>query len=374
MHTGREEHRFRAYVKALFSNGDASTVLERLAQLEVPPPYRCRVKVVYSAQSPETVLNGEVEAGRNLKQLGPAAYLFVKGKEQVPLAALPFPDSSVSEHVRALVSVCKSDEWRHLRSAVGHVYPRLVSILLSQSEMVRGVKALKRATGHSMIVRAFSATERLHAGTEKTRRSVRGWTAEELDSAIANFEDRQQNLTSLDVEFFPTIGEHAHIRPTATCKIRKNGEVEVSGSFRLAYSTVAAHIAEVGDRKLRYYRGRGLRESHYVPRPLSITFSRPVFDDLQNVRDFVQVLVKYPHSIHAVAHGNPYAHVAVADMFDGSSFDVWAIPPRRLALMPGLKASEAAFVRLVHHVFDRFREGQVSTYDQEERRLDGATN
>jgi hypothetical protein len=74
--------------------------------------------------------------------------------------------------------------------------------------------------------------------------------------------------------------------------------------------------------------------------------------------------------MHAVAHGNPYAHLAMTDLLDGSSFDVWAVPPDRIALVPGIKASEGAFGRLVNYIFDSFGEGSIATYDQEERTLE----
>ena len=77
--------------------------------------------------------------------------------------------------------------------------------------------------------------------------------------------------------------------------------------------------------------------------------------------------------MHAVEHGNPYAHVKMTDMYDGSSFDVWAISPSRIALMPGLKASEAAFERIVDYIFDKFREGQIADYGNEGRTLKSIT-
>ncbi len=177
-----------------------------------------------------------------------------------------------------------------------------------------------------------------------------------------NIQDRPQVVTSLDVDFLPRVGGHSHIRPKARCKIRKAGEIEVSGSFQLAFDAVATQVARVGEKKLRFFHGRGLRETQYTPRPLAINYPSPLFDDVKVVRSFVQVLAKYPQSMHAVAHGNPYAHVRLTDLFEGSSFDIWAITPQRVALIPGLKASEAAFERIVHYIFDAFREGSGALF------------
>ena len=51
------------------------------------------------------------------------------------------------------------------------------------------------------------------------------------------------------------------------------------------------------------------------------------------------------------------------EALDGSSFEVWAISSNQLALIPGLKASEAAFERLTDYVFEKFREGKVRDYE-----------
>ena len=202
----------------------------------------------------------------------------------------------------------------------------------------------------------------------KRYKSIREWTDEELEEALLNIQDRQQIITSIDVDFFHKIGAYRHVRPRASCKIRKDGEIEVSGSFSLAIKAVATHVAEVGDKKLTFLSKRGLRESEYKPHPLAINFTHAVFDDVRAVRNLVEVLAKYPHSMHAVEHGNPYAHVKITDVFDGSSFDIWAFPPQRIALIPGLKASEAAFERMVHYIFDKFREGQLEEYGGNQER------
>lgn len=378
--SSREERDFEAYVQALFESCDDAQVVQGLAELDVPSPYRVRVKVVYADTSPIEVVNRLVDSGQitRLTTLS-ASYVYEaetghrhKEKVRVPFFLTEFKDEKLSKNVNAIIAVCKTYVWEGLRRFVSHQYPRLVPILLSQSELIRGARLLKQETGHDVHVKAFSAKEALQGITGKRRKSVREWTDEELDEALLNIQDRHQLLTSLDVDFFPRVGRHSHIRPKASCKIRKDGEIEVSGSFRLAFATVASQVARVGERKLKFFSGRGLREARYDPRPLAINFPRPVFDDVATVRNLVQILSKYPRSMHAVAHGNPYAQVRLTDLFDGSSFDVWAIPPQRIALIPGLKASEAAVERLIHYIFDTFREGQIATYDHEGRTLEGA--
>jgi len=374
-----EERDFELYIEALFKSGDETSVRSKLGELGVPPPYRVRVKVLYSSMSPVSVIDKLVERGI-IKRLSNESSTYVYdttiGRENlrevhVPFLITSFNTNSVSFCVQAMVGVCKTDQWKALRRFTRSNYPGLVPILLSQSELIQSAKRLIRITGHDVHVRGFSAYESLPGTTGKFRRSVREWTHEELDEALLTIQDRGQIITSLDVDFFPKIGPYTHVRPRTTCKIRKEGEIEVSGNFNLAFDAVATQVGQIGERKLGFFSKRGLRESAYKPRPLAVNFSRPVFENLEVVRNLVQLLTKYPHSMYAVEHGNPYAHVKLTDLFDGSSFDVWAIPPQRVALIPGLKASEAAFERLVHYIYDAFREGRLADYDHEGRTFDG---
>jgi len=376
--TREEERHFEAYVEALFRLDSYAKVLSELGRVSVPTPYRLRIKVLYSKESVKDVVNGLVEKGelQHLKEDSSTYILrttvgrIVRKRVRAPFLVADFNHTGLPENVQAIITICRAYEWDALRRFSRNTYPYLVPILLSQSELIKSAKRLKQVTGHSVNVKAVSAREAFNEKRGEHVKSIRMWTDEDLDNALLSIQDRQQMIVSLDVEFFPRIGDQAHVRPSAICKIRKTGEIEVTGSFELAFDAVASQIAQVGERKLRFFSGRGLRVSNYEPKPLAVNFVQPVFEKLDTVRDFVHILSKYPHSMHAVEHGNPYAHVRLTDVFDGSSFDVWAISPSRVALIPGLKATEGAFERLVHYIFDRFREGEIANYDYEGRALE----
>lgn len=379
--TPQDERDFEAYIEALFRLDDYATVHDKLGELNVPTPYRFRIKVLYSKTSIKNVIDGLVKKGRlQYHKEESRTYVFhttigqLKSREvRVPFLVISFDEKGLKENVQAIVAICKTDPWKALSRLFKETYPRLVPILLSQAELIQSAKRLRQITGHNVNVRALSAKEPFNAKKGDYKKSVRVWTDEELDKALLSIQDRHQIITSLDVEFFQRIGDQTHVLPSAICKIRKNGEIEVTGSYKLAFDAVARQIAEVGEKKLKFFSGRGLRVSDFKPKPLAVNFLQPVFEKLETVRDFVQLLSKYPNSMYAVMHGNPYAHVKLSDMLDGSSFDVWAISPSRIALMPGLKASEAAFERLVHYIFDKFREGTIANYDYEGRTLESSS-
>lgn len=379
--TPQQQYEFEAYVQALFKLDDYTRVHKELGRLAVPTPYRLRMKVLYSEKSVKDVIDGLLKEGtlENLKEEARTyTYNSMIGREVPKKVRLPFFVASFGqnvpqENVQAIVAICKADQWNAVAGLTKKAYPRLVPILLSQGELIKSAKRLKQVTGHDVNVKALSAKEPVNEKKGRQRKSVREWTLGELDKALLTIYDRRQIIYSIEVEFLQRIGDQTHVLPSARCKIRKNGEIEVTGSYELAFDAVATHIAKVGLKKLSFFSKRGLRVADYKPRPLAVNFEEPVFEKVDSVRDFVHMLTKYPHSMHAVEHANPYAHVKLTDVYDGSSFDVWAISPSRIALMPGLKASEAAFERLVHYIFDKFREGEIADYDYEGRTLDSST-
>ena len=364
----KQDRDFRAFVEELFRRLEKQGEPARLLDLEVPRPYQIRVKVVYSPSSPAFQLSQIAKRDARLRPLGDgnSTYIFKPTAQRdiaIPFVVLSFIDVGLGQRVAAIVSVCKRDSWIYLRRLLKAHYPGLVSIRLSQVELIDAARRLRHDTGHDIKVRAFSAKERIASTSIHHRRSVREWTYEQLDDVLELIQERRQVVTSMEFEFYPKIGELKHVLPRATCKILKHGEIEVSGSFRLVLESAVTHVARVGERKLGFYSDRGMRQAHYEPRPLAIDYSGPLFEDLRNVRLLVSILAKYPHSMRAVHHGNPYARVAVTDLLDSSAFEIWAVPPSRLTLIPGLKASEAAFERLVHYIFDAFREGRIANYE-----------
>jgi hypothetical protein len=367
----REESRFREFLSNLFSRASSESIVPDLLEVAVPEPYRVRVKVVFGEQDPGLVLSRLAERSGLLAQKGEQGIAFEleervgrKRKRQVScvFGVVGFEPAVASSCVRAIVSVAKYEEWRVLQRFFANRFPKIAPVLLSQHELLASARKLAHAANQEVRVRALSAREKVSNASRLGARSVREWTNEDLEAVIEETRERNQTITSLDLEFLPRSGPSVHVLPTTVCKLRKTGEFEAKGNLSIAFRSVAPEFAAVGQKKFEFLEGRGLRQSLYVPRPVSIAFPRAVFDEVEQVREFVTVLRKYPNSMYSVQHGNPYAQLTLTDYGDGSSFEIWAVPPDRIVLIPGLRASPAAFERIVHFVFDRFREGRLENY------------
>lgn len=370
LQTAEQRRQFEAFLAAVFALGDLSGITDALREMSPPAPYRIRMKAVYSTGPAERVFDALARDGlfQRVTPRGPGfTFDALKGTQidsRVFFAVLP----TGQPHVAVLVTVAEREEWHLLLRQVRKQYPDLVPIHLSQRELLESVTLLTRRVRNTydLRVRELSAKETVRTSEGKHVKSVREWTDEDWDKAIAHVSQRRQIITKVAFSFHRRIGETIDVVPTALCKVSKSGEIEFTGRYDLIWSNVVAHVAEAGEKKLSFYAKRGLREREYQPAPLAVTYPQPVFNDLEEVRRLVSVLTKYPKSMHAVQHGNPYAYVQVADIYDGSSFDIWAVSPESITVVPKLKATEAAVARLIQYIFDHFREGTVENYGVKE--------
>ncbi len=353
-----------------------------MAESPIPSPFKIRIKILYF---PGTIkdIKKLLSHSDNISPMGTegSSYLFsdIIGRQHRRQISLPFTffrfsGFSNSEHILAFITISNREEWKKgILRFIKKQYPELVPILLSQSELIKGVKLLSNKSDEEIHVKAFSAKESVEGLFHTKRQSVRKWTDQELEDVIESVRQRRQTITSIDIGFYPRINDHVHINPKATCKITKQSEIEVTGSFNTIYNSVVRHVAKLGASKLHTYSGRGLKESSYNTKPLSINYKTNVFKEVGVIKEFIGTIEEYPHSIYSIEHGNPYAQLRVTDLHDGSSFSVYAIPPKRVVIIPGLKASEAAFERILHYVFDEFWEGEITEYERDGRSFKAIT-
>lgn len=362
LNDARERRKFEVFVEAILASS-AEAVPRHLAELSVPDPFRLRMKVLYSREPIAAVFANQKKLG-NVDERNPHAFrLDVSvGRSPSRRVRLPFAVLDAGKpNMFVAIAVCVGEDWQALVRFLDARYPQLVPVYLSQRELIGSIKTLRLNTPElDLRVREMSATEKIETEAGKRKRSVREWTDEALDHLLTDVEDRRQVINSLRFAFHRRINDKVDVIPTLSCKVTRKAIVEISGSFDVAWNTVIADVVSAGAAKLKFFSQRGLRERNYSASPLAIHFKRQVFDDLAEVRRFVDVMRKYPHSAYAVEHGNPYAHLQLSDRYDGSSFELWAVTSDEILVLPRLRATEGAVERLIHYIYDEFREGEVT--------------
>ena len=360
----RERVEFETFVSELLSQPTPEAVKDHLADLVCPDPYRIRIKVLYSSR-PLIEIIQRPRARIELEPLGDAGVAFAlkatigRGETRevsTSLVCLPTRQPNVT----AVVSVCPRQEGAAVLGFLKRHYPRGIPIYLSQRELLQAVLDLRRSSREwEFRVRGLSGREPIADSSPRRTRSVREWTDQDLEGALGLIAERKRTLNSVTLALHKRLGNVTDAMEAARARITQQGEVDLNARFSLLWDSVVRHVAEVGQLKLDRFGNRGLRDTQYRSASLAIQFSSPVLQDVGQVRKLVGLLRRYPSSMHAVRHGNPYANVRVTDRYDGSSFDVWAVDANRVILIPGLKASRAAIGRLVHYISNSFMEGEV---------------
>jgi hypothetical protein len=357
-----ERRKFEVFVEEILASA-ADAVPGHLAELSVPAPFRLRMKVLYSRDTISAVLANQKKLG-NVDERNPHAFKLDVSVGRTPARRVRLPFAILDAgrpNMFVAIAVCAGGDWQTLVRFLDARYPQLVPVYLSQRELIGSIKTLRHNTPDlDLRVREMSATEKIETETGKRKRSVREWTDEDLDNLLIDVEDRRQIINSLRFDFHRRINDKVDVIPTLSCKVTRKAIVEISGKFAVAWKTVIADVVAAGAAKLKFFSKRGLRDRNYSASPLAIHFKRQVFDDLGEVHRFVDVIRKYPHSAYAVEHGNPYAHLQLSDRYDGSSFELWAVTSDEILVVPRLRATEGAVERLIHYIYDEFREGEVT--------------
>lgn len=95
-------------------------------------------------------------------------------------------------------------------------------------------------------------------------------------------------------------------------------------------------------------------------REIGFKFRRGVMEDTSANRRLVDTLGRLKRASVNVYHANPYLHVAVTDLWDGSTMDLYAHAPDELTIIPGLDCSGKAVSRVFDHVYDCFAAGEIA--------------
>jgi hypothetical protein len=358
----RERRKFEAFVEEILASS-AEAVRRHLAELNVPDPFRLRMKVLYSRNPISEVFANQRKLG-NVAERSAHAYKLDVSVGRAPSRRVRLPFAIVDggkPNMFVAITVCTGEDWQTLVRFLDGRYPQLVPVYLSQRELIESIKTLRQNTPDlELRVREMSATEKIETETGKRKRSVREWTDEALDNLLIHVEDRRQIINSLKFDFHRRINDKVDVIPTLSCKVTREAVVEITGKFAVAWNTVIADVVGAGAEKLKFFSKRGLRDRDYAASPLAIRFKKQVFEQLAEVRRFVDVMRKYPHSAYAVEHGNPYAHLQLSDRYDGSSFELWAVTFDEILVVPRLRATEGAVERVIHYIYDEFREGEVT--------------
>ena len=355
------------------SIGSAKELETRLSMMSrLPLKQKIWTQIVYVDGGLDNYLSKKRHNISSLRQLtGGGAVLNLDGligrKRKVKYAGqLAFLPSSVSGIYR-IISICDSTFWNKIAAKfIEHGYPSLVRIFYRQAELKTTLFDFEQVTSPKFKIAVTEMTlkeKRILLGREAKKNkefdSERKWTESSLKKVFAEAEERRQWFKSLRLDVMQT-GKDTTV---AMIRVSKHGLIAQDHLYDLCNNFLFPALDKIAYSKTVLFSGRGLRERQYIPaNPIAVDYTVDLFDDKKNVRKLASVIKSYPNSSKAIYHGNPYLHVSLADFVDGSSFEIWVLSPRRIILVPQVKATVPSFEKLVTHIFEKFKEGEVREY------------
>ena len=267
------------------------------------------------------------------------------------------------DYVYYIISLTTNEYWRSgILWYLSKLIPHVNFLFLKQKEMKELLQNLIKSEENAelRLTKIISKGRVPLKGARIVFDSHIDWTDFRLKEAFYQAEEQNRWFKSIDFDLL----EADEIKKFYLMKGRlsKFGFVMCNSEFQLVKENIINKMGEIGAEKIKILlnRSRKLIPDHKV-KPLFIDYDIEVFNKLEVNKLFIERMKKFKDSSCSVIHGNPYIQLSLSDHYDGSSYDLWVLSPKRILIMPQIKASEGSLSRLIQHIFEEFREGSVSS-------------
>lgn len=362
---------------SVFANRTSwSDVLERLDRLALPPRELIQACVVASKRPILDVLREHEISGSQRIRLSeldePSSPAPISGfslkryygsnlRKSVAGEFLVVPTRQ--ENITLLLFIAPIAFWNEgLSPLLDSAYPSLIKPFFTQSEMHEFHRNVQRAwPSHQVRVLRTSALERLRSGEgrKKFASSLR-WTDSDIDSVFR--EARAMNSRFRSVLFdLATQVEDELVSENVSAMISKYGYFNCTARFSLFYRAVIEPMVDSTYSRLRFLQDRNRRpNTRFSPKPLKIEYDGEVFSSPSQIKKLLDVLKRFKHGSCSVLHANPYLHVSMMDNYDFSCADVWVLSRSEVLIVPQIRTSDASLKRIISHIYEQFREGNLA--------------
>jgi hypothetical protein len=245
------------------------------------------------------------------------------------------------------------------------LYPTAAHPFLTQKELHDLLGNVQRAIQPQRLrVLELTSKQRLTLKARKRFQSVREWTDREFDAVFA--EARENNIWFSSVSFDLATEENGHIASAGiNGKLSKYGYFRCDHNFPLFERTIIRDLVRISSQRLKFFSNRDrLSTRNHEPSPVQIEYDVDIFKTSEQARRLVEAMRRFKHGTCTVLHANPYIHLSLVDNIDFSAADLWVLSKNEILLVPEIKASDVALRRIVNHIFENFREGKISDFQE----------
>lgn len=180
------------------------------------------------------------------------------------------------------------------------------------------------------------------------------WTQEEFKKSFESAIEKNEFIDKIKFEL------RRDRKSILNGYLTREGIFKFNGNFSIFLSSFLENsVMKIGVKKSSFLRKNISEKFDGSVKSLRLKFSSPVFEEHKKNKEFIYVLSLLKDSLHMVHHGNPYLHVSVSDLLDGSSFDLISFDDYNLHILSKDRSSLSSVNRIINHIFENFYEGEI---------------
>jgi len=235
-------------------------------------------------------------------------------------------------------------------------YPDVSRVYLSSVELFLLLRRLQEKSEGKILIDRLTAYSRLKA-THRQNRTEVTYTEEPFGDIFKRLLENDQWVDKIRFSLFASDGSYQ-----MSGYLSRYGFFRCKNSFSIFYQTAITDAVKMASRKLRAFANRNRSAEQPTPQKLEIDYEYDIFQAKEQMSRLIEAIASMKFTSMSIYHRNPYLHVSVLDYLDGSSYDVWVVTANKIHIVPQIQASAASLARLVNHVFESFREGNIEGY------------
>lgn len=300
--------------------------------------------VIAPQQNPIDVLVSRPDTTSETKSLHKVGFARIQGKnDDAPITVAVWQTQHDGVYVITSSVPGTDSRWQRIQRLIASG-PSLVGVFLDHNDFLNIGRHL--ADLGEVEVSRITARHRTAGNTMSKGWSVQNTVSRpSVDEAVRPFIADGYAIRSLTI----AVGNkmHVHVLRSGVASLY-SGELRLFTTYVLSSLIVAAH------RRVTLLNNRA-RQAHQPPKqPIRLSFEQPTFVTRDDTGRLIDALASEQHLTVAVLHRNPYLHVTLADLRDGSNFDVMVTDEHQVDLYPGFRSSLAALTQLAQSIAEEF--------------------
>ena len=149
--------------------------------------------------------------------------------------------------------------------------------------------------------------------------------------------------------------------------VQRDGVTQFNGGNATIYSeTFLNYYVQEGQEKAELFGDKERSRDTGEVQQIELAFEEPVFHEPQDNEKLINALSEVNKTNITVYHKNPYAHVSVLDIIDGSSSDVFITDSDKISIVPSYRSSLNSLMRISDKISKEFDEGSITVSESPE--------